>query len=120
VDLPLVNAGQTVRFMFDGFPAIVFSGWPQASYGLFSGQVVAVENEVSPNGLFKVLVTEANGERPWPRQLKMGTGARGIALLKNVPVWYELWRNINSFPPDYYKPASEAVTKDGSVVVKKK
>lgn len=109
VDLPLVNPGQSVRFMFDGFPAIVFSGWPRASYGLFSGKVVAVESEVSANGKFKVLVTENEDERPWPKELKMGTGASGIALLRNVPVWYELWRNINSFPPDYYKPAqSEA------------
>jgi RsmE family RNA methyltransferase len=27
----------------------------------------------------------------------------GISLLKNVPIWYELWRNINGFPPDYYQ-----------------
>ncbi len=120
VDLPLVSIGQSVRFMFDGFPAIIFSGWPQASYGLFSGRVVAVESEVSPNGLFKVLVTEAPGERPWPRELKMGTGANAIALLKNVPVWYELWRNINSFPPDYYKPAKEAGGKEEKSVVKTK
>jgi len=20
-----------------------------------------------------------------------------------VPIWYELWRQINGFPPDYYK-----------------
>jgi hypothetical protein len=33
----------------------------------------------------------------------MGTGASGFALLKDVPVWYELWRNINGFPPEYYK-----------------
>lgn len=112
VDLPLVNIGQSVRFMFDGFPAIVFSGWPQASYGLFTGRVVAVESDVSANGKFKVLVTEMPGERPWPKELKMGTGASGIALLKDVPVWYELWRNINSFPPDYYKPEVPA-GKDG-------
>ena len=35
--------------------------------------------------------------------LKTGTGARGFALLNTVPVWYELWRQINGFPPDYYK-----------------
>jgi multidrug efflux pump subunit AcrA (membrane-fusion protein) len=116
VDLPLVNKGQPVRFMFDGFPAIIFSGWPKASYGLFSGQVVAVESEVSPNGLFKVLVIESPGERPWPRELKMGTGASGIALLKNVPVWYELWRNVNSFPPDYYKPVPAGGKEEKSVV----
>lgn len=111
VDLPLVNAGQKVQFLFDGFPAIVFSGWPQASYGIFTGQVAAVESSVSQNGKFKVLVTEDPDSRPWPRELKMGTGARGIALLKEVPVWYELWRNINSFPPDYYTPEAEPADK---------
>lgn len=106
VDLPLVAKGQKIRFLFDGFPAIVFSGWPNASYGTFGGKIVAVENSVSVNGKFRVLVAEDPDEKPWPYQLKMGTGASGIALLKNVPVWYELWRNINGFPPDYYKPVS--------------
>ena len=103
VDLPLLSKGQNVRFLFDGFPAIVFSGWPQASYGTFSGEIAAVESSVATNGMFRVLVKESKGEKPWPKQLKMGAGAQGIALLKDVPVWYELWRNINGFPPDYYK-----------------
>jgi multidrug efflux pump subunit AcrA (membrane-fusion protein) len=107
VDLPLVAKGQKVRFLFDGFPAIVFSGWPNASYGTFGGKIVAVENSVSINGKFRVLVAEDPGDKPWPYQLKVGTGANGIALLRNVPVWYELWRNVNGFPPDYYKPSTE-------------
>lgn len=102
VDLPLISPGQEVRFLFDGFPAIVFSGWPEMSYGTYSGIVTAVENDVSENGKFKVLIREDTAYRKWPKELKIGTGANGIALLKNVPVWYELWRNINSFPPDYY------------------
>jgi len=102
VDLPLISVGQRVRFMFDGFPAIVFSGWPNNSYGTFGGKIVAFENTISPNGLFRVLVEEDNTDKDWPPQLKLGTGAQGIALLKDVPVWYELWRNINGFPPDYY------------------
>ena len=102
VDLPLVSPGQQVRFLFDGFPAIVFSGWPQASYGTFAGIVSSIENDVSANGTFRVLVREDSVYRKWPAQLKIGTGANGIALLKDVPIWYELWRNINSFPPDYY------------------
>ena len=106
VDLPLVSAGQRVQFVFDGFPAIVFSGWPNSSYGTFAGRVAAVESSVSPNGKFRVLVAEDPERKPWPRELRMGTGASGIALLKDVPVWYELWRNINGFPPDYYKPQS--------------
>lgn len=102
VDLPLISVGQKVRFMFDGFPAIIFSGWPENSYGTFGGKVVAYEHTISPNGLFRVLVAEDADDRPWPKQLKLGTGAQAIALLKDVPVWYELWRNINGFPPDYY------------------
>jgi HlyD family secretion protein len=105
MDLPLVNMNQKVRFIFDGFPAIVFSGWPNASYGTFSGEIVAIENSVSPNGKFRVLVREdMSYKKRWPVQLKIGAGTQGIALLKNVSVWYELWRNINGFPPDYYKP----------------
>ncbi len=103
LDLPLLAPGQKVRFLFDGFPAIVFSGWPSASSGTFGGEIVAVESNVSANGRFRVLVKEDPEDKPWPRELKIGAGAQGIALLKDVPVWYELWRNINGFPPDYYK-----------------
>ncbi len=102
VDLPLLSIGQKVRFMFDGFPAIVFSGWPQSSYGTFGGIVAMVESSVSDNGKFRVLVAEDSADRKWPPQLRMGTGAQGFALLKDVPIWYELWRNINGFPPEYY------------------
>ncbi len=104
VDLPLIAKGQKVMFLFDGFPAIVFSGWPNASYGIFAGEVAAVESSVANNGKFRILIKEKPGEKPWPRELMMGTGAQGIALLKDVPIWYELWRNINGFPPDYYRP----------------
>jgi hypothetical protein len=110
-DLPLVATGQKVRFLFDGFPAIVFSGWPEASYGTYQGIVSAIETDVSANGKFKLMVSEDKAYRPWPKELRMGAGANGIALLKNVRLWYELWRNINSFPPDYYKPKKEDTKK---------
>ncbi|MGG9972746.1 HlyD family secretion protein [Ferruginibacter sp. SUN002] len=103
LDLPLIAPGQKVRFLFDGFPAIVFSGWPKASSGTFGGEIVAVESNVSINGKFRVLVKEDISDKPWPKELKIGAGANGITLLKDVMVWYELWRNINGFPPDYYK-----------------
>ncbi len=103
LDLPLLSTGQEVRFIFDGFPAIIFSGWPEASYGTFGGRIVAIESSVSTNGKFRVLVGEDPADRPWPTSLKMGIGASSIALLNDVPIWYELWRNINGFPPDYYQ-----------------
>jgi multidrug efflux pump subunit AcrA (membrane-fusion protein) len=111
MDLPLVNVGQPVRFWFDGFPAIVFSGWPQASYGTFGGVVSAVERNVNEDGNFRVLVAEDPNDKPWPVQLRMGAGAQGMALLKDVPIWYEIWRNINGFPPDYYQPKEKSTGK---------
>jgi multidrug efflux pump subunit AcrA (membrane-fusion protein) len=111
VDLPLIQEKQRVMFLFDGFPAIVFSGWPAASSGTFSGSVVAIEKNVNTNGKFRVLIAEDPREKPWPKELKMGTGANGLALLNDVPIWYELWRNINSFPPDYYTVNQEQTAK---------
>ena len=109
-DLVLVDTGQKVRFIFDGFPAVVFSGWPDASHGTFSGKVIAVEQNRNENGMFRLLVTEDKNERNWPGDLKLGTGAVGFALLKDVPIWYELWRQINGFPADYYKPLGKEKT----------
>jgi multidrug resistance efflux pump len=111
LDVPLMAPGQKVRFLFDGFPAIVFSGWPNASYGTFGGVIVAVERNISQEGKFRILIKEDPNDKPWPYQLQVGAGAQGIALLKDVPIWYELWRNINGFPADYYKPQQPAAGK---------
>jgi multidrug efflux pump subunit AcrA (membrane-fusion protein) len=103
VDLPLVSPGQKVRFIFDGFPAIIFAGgWPDQSFGTFPGKIRAVENNIDEKGMFRVIVVEDPKDRKWPKQIKMGAGAQGIALLNDVPLWYELWRNINGFPADFY------------------
>jgi multidrug efflux pump subunit AcrA (membrane-fusion protein) len=103
VDLPLVVPGQNVRFIFDGFPAIIFAGgWPDQSFGTFPGKIRAVENNIDDKGMFRVIVVEDPKDKKWPKQIKMGAGAQGIALLNDVPLWYELWRNINGFPADFY------------------
>ena len=102
-NLPLVEKGQHVRFMFDGWPSVVFSGWPNASFGTFGGEIVAIDNFISTNGKYRILVSPDKKDVEWPEQLRVGSGANGMALLKNVPIWYELWRNLNGFPPDYYK-----------------
>lgn len=107
MDLPLVKPGQKVMCVFDGFPAIVFSGWPNSSYGIFSGKVIAVESNINANGLFKALVVEDSTAKRWPPQIRIGGGVQGIAILNDVPIWYELWRNINGFPPDYYTVKTE-------------
>lgn len=102
MDLPLIKTGQKVRFIFDGWPAFVFRGWPNASFGTFGGKVYAIDNFISTNGKYRMLVIPDPSELPWPEALRVGTGANGIALLKDVPIWYELWRQLNGFPPDYY------------------
>jgi adhesin transport system membrane fusion protein len=102
IDLPLISKGRQVNFLFDGWPALVFSGWPGLSFGFYQGMVVAVDNNISPNGKYRVLVSPAPTARPWPEALRPGSGAEGIALLDNVPLWFELWRRLNGFPPNFY------------------
>lgn len=102
VDLPLMVVGKKVRFIFDGWPAIVFSGWPQLSNGTFGGVIVAIDQFAGANNQYRVLVAEDPEEAPWPEVLRIGSGADGIALLNDVPVWYEIWRQLNGFPADYY------------------
>jgi multidrug resistance efflux pump len=103
VDVPLIAPGRAVRFVFDGWPAFVFAGWPGQSLGTFGGRVVAIDRDISANGKFRVLVAADPHDKPWPDLLYMGGGAKGIALLDDVPLWYELWRQLNGFPPDFYK-----------------
>ncbi len=102
IDLPLIGKGQEVRLQFDGFPAIVFSGWPNSSYGTFPGRIAAIDPSISLNGKFRVWITPVKAEKEWPRRLSYGTGAKCIALLNDVPIGYELWRKLSGFPPEYY------------------
>lgn len=111
IDLPLIHKGEKVRVWFDGWPTVVFSGWPNMSYGTFGGRIVAVENFISQNGKFRVLIAPDKDEEPWPKQVSIGSGAQTLALLENVPIWFEIWRKLNGFPPNYYQPKSET-TKD--------
>lgn len=107
IDLPLVQVGEKVRIQFDGWPAIVFSGWPNASYGTYGGKVVAIETFISENGKYRILLAPDKEEQAWPKDLRVGSGANTIALLEDVPIWFELWRQLNGFPPNYYQPEND-------------
>ena len=112
VDLPLMHIGATARLEFDGWPAMVFSGWPNTSFGTFSAKVVAIDNVLTPEkGGYRILLVPDDDDRLWPSQLRFGSGARGILLLNDVPVWYEIWRQLNGFPPEYYQPAQNGEPK---------
>lgn len=112
-DMPIVHLNQKVRLQFDGWPAIVFSGWPGTSFGTYGGKVAAIENDISENGRYRVLIAPDPDERPWPEALKIGGGAKSMLLLKDVPVGYELWRQMNGFPPDFYTPEPVAKKEKG-------
>ena len=102
MDVPLIQRGRRVRLQFDGWPAIQFSGWPSVAVGTFGGIVSVIDVVSSTNGRYRLLVRPLRGagdERTWPRQLRLGSGVYGWVLLDSVPVWYEIWRQLNGFPP---------------------
>ena len=111
IDLPLLHIDEKVRVQFDGWPAIVFSGWPNVSYGTYGAKVVAIENYISDNGKYRVLLAPDETDHTWPKAIRVGSGAKTIALLEDVPIWFELWRQLNSFPPNYYQPENNVKIK---------
>lgn len=100
MDVPLIQKGREVRLRFDGWPALQFSGWPSVSVGTFGGTVTVIDQVNSNNGEYRLLVTpNVNHDVQWPAQLRLGSGVYGWVMLDNVPVWYEIWRQLNGFPP---------------------
>jgi hypothetical protein len=56
---------------------------------------------VDTKGKYRVLVVPDPNDEPWPKQVRIGSGTFGWVMLKTVSVGYELWRNLNAFPPDF-------------------
>lgn len=107
LDAALVQPGQHARLSFEGWPIVQFSGWPSVAIGTFGGRVTFVDTAVSANGLYRVMIVEPAGE-PWPddRYLRLGGRAQGWVLLNEVRLGYEVWRRLNSFPPQPTAAAS--------------
>ncbi len=102
VDMPLIRIGEKVRIVFDGWPTIIINGWPNLSYGTFAGIVFAADKNISDNGKFRILLQPDKNDKIWPSLLKIGTGTQCIAILNDVPIWWEIWRNLNGFPASMY------------------
>jgi len=118
MDVALLKPGRHVRVFFDGWPALQISGWPQVAVGTFGAQVAVIDQFPSTDGRFRVLlVPDTTHDEPWPAQLRLGTGVEGWAMLDNVTVGWELWRQLNGFPlsikPDDALPG-DAVAGDKS------
>ena len=120
-DVPLLTArdeekdiaGSPVRLAFEGWPAIQIIGWPQLSINTFGGEVVFIDATDNGRGQFRVVVGPAtdkvkrygevgNVDVVWPDHttwLRQGVRARAWLMLDEVPLWFEVWRQINGFPP---------------------
>jgi multidrug resistance efflux pump len=100
-DAPLVQPGRHVRLQFEGWPAVQFAGWPSVAVGTFGGEVVSIDATDDGKGKFRILVRPDAPDQPWPNErfLRQGVRANGWVILDQVPLWYEIWRNMNGFPP---------------------
>lgn len=101
-DVPLVHTADHVRLQFEGWPAVQFAGWPSVAVGTFGGTVASVDATDDGLGNFRVLVVpDADAENAWPdeRYLRQGVQANGWVMLNQVPLGYEIWRQLNGFPP---------------------
>ncbi|MCC7055035.1 MAG: HlyD family efflux transporter periplasmic adaptor subunit [Gemmatimonadaceae bacterium] len=108
MDVPLLSVGRKVRLQFDGWPALQFAGWPSVSVGTFGGTVAVIDRVPDAAGQFRVLVVPDSTEEAWPRQLRLGSGVLGWAMLDQVRVGFELWRRVNGFPPSLRQPSDDA------------
>jgi multidrug resistance efflux pump len=99
-DAPLVRPGDHVRLQFEGWPAIQFAGWPSVAVGTFGGQVTSIDASDNGQGKFRILIKPASRDA-WPaeRFLRQGVRANGWVMLQQVTLGYEIWRQINGFPP---------------------
>ena len=107
MDIPLLSVGRKVRLQFDGWPALQFAGWPSVSVGTFGGTVAVIDRVPGQNGDFRVLVKPDSVDESWPRQLRLGSGVLGWAMLDEVRVGFEIWRRINGFPPSLREASDE-------------
>ena len=109
-DAALVTPGREVRLQFEGWPAVQFAGWPSVAVGSFTGRVAFVDSADDGNGDFRVVVVPDEGAEPWPAPvfLRQGTRVKGWLLLEEVTVGFEIWRQLNGFPPRYRTPPSSA------------
>lgn len=102
-DVALVKPGDKTRIQFEGWPAVQFSGWPSTAIGTFGGTVISVDQSAQTNGRFRVLIAEDTAEaNRWPeeRYVRFGAAVQAWVLLETVPIGYEIWRQLNNFPPE--------------------
>ena len=100
-DMPLISEGEEVRLLFEGWPALQFVGFPGADAGTYAGTVAFVDATDDGSGKFRIVVVPDDDAAAWPEssRLRQGVRARGWVLFGTVSLGYELWRQLNGFPP---------------------
>jgi len=104
LDAPLLSPGRKVKILFFGVPAIPLPAWPGLMAGTRSGVIKVVDQIDDGKGNYRFwVVPDPDDPQPWPEQaqVRQGTRVLGWVILNRVPLWYELWRRFNFFPPDY-------------------
>ena len=81
--------------------ALQLVGSPEVAVGTFGGRVAFVDASDDGKGKFRVMLVPDEADRPWPseRFLRQGVRVRGWIMLNRVTMAYELWRQLNAFPP---------------------
>lgn len=104
LDAPLLTPGRKVKILFFGIPAIPLPAWPSLMAGTRNGVIKVVDQIDDGKGNYRFwVVPDPDDSEPWPEQsrVRQGTKAMGWVILNRVPLWYEMWRRFNFFPPDY-------------------
>ena len=110
MDMPLIaprgsasgsGVGSRVRLQFEGWPAVQFVGWPSVAVGTFGGEVVSIDAVDDGAGRFRIVIRPDPDDAPWPdtQYLRQGVRVKAWVLLRTVPLWQEVWRQLNGFPP---------------------
>jgi multidrug resistance efflux pump len=118
-DAPLITLGRPVRLQFSGWPALQMSGWPSVAVGTFAGRVAAIDAASDGRGRVRILAEPdhdaitSGRDVAWPPSptLRAGTQVSGWVLLQRVPLWFELWRRFNAFPPSFQSAQTPSPTK---------
>jgi multidrug efflux pump subunit AcrA (membrane-fusion protein) len=142
-DVTFIDVGRHVRLQFEGWPAVQWVGWPSAAIGTFGGKVAFIDRYDDGSGDFRVMVlpderpfsepegrivswlrnvltfekvSQAANPHAWPGEpwLRQGGRARGWIVLDRVSLGFEIWRQLNGFPPtiDRSKGATKGAGSD--------
>lgn len=127
-DISFIDIGRHVRLQFEGWPAVQWVGWPSAAVGTFGGKVAFIDRFDNGAGKFRIMVVpddrplyqpegtiadmlrnaltfttreKPQGAPPWPDKLylRQGMRAKGWVVLDQVSLGFEIWRQLNGFPP---------------------